>query len=223
MNFSWDVIWASVPQLLQGAELTAYITLLGIGGGMVIGTLSGLALAFQVPLLRWVLFVYVSVIRGTPIVVQAMFIYFAVPMIALGFGTQLTFSAFTAASVCLALNAGAYITEIIRGAVLSVNRGLIDAALALGLSRRQVLADVVGPIAFRRSVPPLGNQFIISLKDSALFIVIGVGELAQQGDRLVAETGRAIEVWTTVGVIYLAMTFTLAMIMKLIEKRMRIL
>lgn len=223
MNLDWQVALDAWPQLLEGAQLTLGITLLGIVGGMIIGTLSGLALAFRVTLLRWVLFAYVSIIRGTPIVVQAMFIYFAMPLMLQGSGIDARFSAFTAAWICLALNAGAYITEIVRGAVLSIDKGLTDAGLALGLSRTQVLWNVVGPLAFRRTIPPLGNQFIISLKDSALFIVIGAAELAHEGSRLVAQTGRAIEIWTAVGVIYLVMTFGMAMVMRLIERRMKIL
>ncbi|MCC5858137.1 MAG: ABC transporter permease subunit [Ectothiorhodospiraceae bacterium] len=218
MDFRWDVVWNALPQMVDGAQLTAQITLLGIGGGLIIGTLCGLVTAFRVPILHWLVFAYVSVIRGTPIVVQAMFIYFALPL-----ALDITLSGFAAASLCLAMNAGAYITEIVRGAVQSIDKGLQDAGLALGMSYPQVLLSIVGPLAFRRTIPPLGNQFIISLKDSALFLVIGVAELAQKGEQLTAQTGRALEIWTAVAVFYLIMTFTLAMIMRLIERRMRIL
>lgn len=218
MDFRWDVVWNALPQMVDGAQLTAQITLLGIGGGLLIGTFCGLVTAFRVPLLHWLVFAYVSVIRGTPIVVQAMFIYFALPL-----ALDITLSGFAAASLCLAMNAGAYITEIVRGAVQSIDKGLQDAGLALGMSYPQILVSIVGPLAFRRTIPPLGNQFIISLKDSALFLVIGVAELAQKGEQLTAQTGRALEIWTAVAVFYLIMTFTLAMIMRLIERRMRIL
>ena len=218
MEFRWEVVWNALPQMVAGAQLTAQITLLGIGGGMVIGILCGLILAFRIPIVRWLVFGYVSLIRGTPIVVQAMFIYFALPM-----ALDIALSGFAAASLCLALNAGAYITEIVRGSVLSIDPGLTDAGLALGLSYPQILLTIVGPLALRRSVPPLGNQFIISLKDSALFLVIGVAELAQRGEQLTAQTGRALEIWTAVAVFYLIMTFSLAMIMRLIERRMPIL
>ncbi len=218
MEFRWEVVWNAMPQMVAGAQLTAQITLLGIGGGMLIGILCGLILAFRIPIVRWLVFGYVSLIRGTPIVVQAMFIYFALPM-----ALDIALSGFAAASLCLALNAGAYITEIVRGSVLSIDPGLTDAGLALGLSYPQILLTIVGPLALRRSVPPLGNQFIISLKDSALFLVIGVAELAQRGEQLTAQTGRALEIWTAVAVFYLIMTFSLAMIMRLIERRMPIL
>ena len=218
MNFRWDVVWESLPKMIDGAQLTGWITALGIGGGMIIGTLCGLVMAFRVPVLSWIVFAYVSVIRGTPIVVQAMFIYFALPL-----AIDVALSGFAAASLCLALNAGAYITEIVRGSLEPIDRGLTDAGLALGLRHDQVLASIVGPIAFRRAIPPLGNQFIISLKDSALFLVIGVAELAQRGEQLTAETGRALEIWTAVAVFYMAMTFSLALVMRLLERRMSIL
>lgn len=218
MDFRWQVVWDAIPQMVEGAQLTAWITLLGIGGGLLIGTICGLILAFRLPVLHWLVFVYVSLIRGTPIVVQAMFIYFALPL-----ALDITLSGFAAASLCLALNAGAYISEIARGSVLSVDPGLTDAGLALGLSYPQVLLHVVGPLALRRSIPPLGNQFIISLKDSALFLVIGVAELAQKGEQLTAQTGRALEIWTAVAVFYLLMTFSLAMLMRLLERRLTIL
>lgn len=150
MDFRWDVVWTAIPQMVAGAQLTAQITLLGIGGGMVIGTLCGLVMAFRLPVIHWFVFAYISVIRGTPIVVQAMFIYFALPM-----AMDIALSGFVAASLTLALNAGAYITEIVRGAVQSIDRGLTDAGLALGLSYPQVLTSIVGPLAFRRTIPPL--------------------------------------------------------------------
>lgn len=218
MDFRWEVVLNALPLLVDGAQLTAYVTLLGIGGGMVIGTLCGVASAFRIPVLHWLVLVYVSVFRGTPIIVQAMFMYFALPL-----AIDVVLTSFVAASLTLALNAGAYITEIVRGAVQSIARGLTDAGLALGLSYRQVLTSIVGPLAFRRTIPPLGNQFIISLKDSALFLVIGLAELAQKGQQLTAETGRALEIWTAVAMFYLVMTFSLAMLMRLIERRMTIL
>jgi len=95
--------------------------------------------------------------------------------------------------------------------------------MSIGISRIQLLAHIVGPIAFRRMIPPLGNQFIISLKDTSLFIVIGVGELTRQGQEIMASNFRALEIWSAVAVIYLIMTSVLAFVLKYFEKRMRIL
>jgi glutamine transport system permease protein len=129
----------------------------------------------------------------------------------------------SAAVLAIVVNAGAYIAEIVRGALLSISRGLTEAGLALGLPQWKVLLHIVGPLAFRRLIPPLGNQFIVSLKDTSLFIVIGVGELTRTGQEIMASNFRAVEIWTAVAIIYLLMTGTLSLILRSIEKRMRIL
>ena len=121
------------------------------------------------------------------------------------------------------INAGAYIAEIVRGSFLSVHRGLKEAGLALGLPFWKVLLYIIGPLAFRRMIPALGNQFIVSLKDTSLFIVIGVGELTRQGQEIMAANFRAVEIWSAVAMFYLIMTGTLTLILRLTEKRMRIL
>jgi len=112
--------------------------------------------------------------------------------------------------------------EIVRGAVQSVNKGLIEAGMAMGISRMQLIANIIGPIAFKRAIPPLGNQFIISLKDTSLFIVIGVGELTRQGQEIMASNFRALEIWSAVAICYLIMTSVLALSLKFIEKRIKI-
>ncbi len=163
-------------------------------------------------------FAYVGLVRGTPIVVQVMFIYFALPGL---LGVRV--DPMTAAIVSIVVNSGAYIAEIVRGAFLSVPKGLSEAGLAMGLPRWRVLSFVVGPVAFRRMTPALGNQFIVSLKDTSLFIVIGVGELTRQGQEIMAANFRAIEIWTAVAVIYLMLIGLLTMALRTVERRMRIL
>ncbi|WP_028574707.1 glutamine ABC transporter permease GlnP [Desulfonatronovibrio hydrogenovorans] len=217
MDFQYQFVLNTLPQLMQGVKLTIYITVYGLVGGMILGLFTGLFLAYKIPLLNLIGAGYVWIIRGTPIVVQAMFVYFALPL-AMG----IRMSGINAAVLVLAINAGAYIAEIVRGAVLSINKGLVDAGLALGLSRLQVTAFVVGPLAFRRMIPPLGNQFIIGLKDTSLFIVIGVGELTRQGQEIMASSFRALEVWTAVAIIYLVLTTVLALSLRWLERRMKI-
>ncbi len=103
-----------------------------------------------------------------------------------------------------------------------MNKGLLEAGMSLGISRLQLIVHVIGPIAIRRMIPPLGNQFIISLKDTSLFIVIGVGELTRQGQEIMASNFRALEIWFTVAVMYLIMTTVLAVTLRRIEKKMQI-
>lgn len=147
-----------------------------------------------------------------------MFLYFAMPVL---LGVRM--DPMAAACLAIIVNAGAYIAEIVRGAFLSIPRGLTEAGLAMGLPHWKVLVHIVGPLAFRRLIPPLGNQFIVSLKDTSLFIVIGVGELTRTGQEIMASNFRAVEVWTAVAILYLVMTGTLSLALRLLEKRMRIL
>ncbi|WP_027998042.1 glutamine ABC transporter permease GlnP [Sinorhizobium arboris] len=218
MEFDWSVVVEAMPALLSGARLTVLIALAGLAGGLAVGVVAGFMRAYGNAVLKAVAFAYVEVIRGTPIVVQVMFIYFALPLLA-----DLRVNPMTAAVTAIVVNAGAYIAEIVRGSLLSVNKGLKEAGLALGLPVWKVLAYIVGPIAFRRMIPPLGNQFIVSLKDTSLFIVIGVGELTRQGQEIMASNFRAVEIWSAVAVLYLIMTSTLTLILRVTEKRMRIL
>jgi glutamine transport system permease protein len=239
MGFEFSVVLESIPALLIGAKLTWVITILGIVGGMIFGILAGLGRLAGTPslgeaphgiyrtitvLIRYVSGGYVETIRGTPIIVQAMFIYFAFPMLVKVVTDIESFriDALTAAVITIIINAGAYIAEIVRGSVISVDKGLLEAGMSLGISRAQLIFHVIGPIAFRRMIPPLGNQFIISLKDTSLFIVIGVGELTRQGQEIMASNFRALEVWLTVAVMYMIMTTVLAMTLRHLEKRMKI-
>ncbi|SAK92695.1 glutamine ABC transporter permease [Caballeronia pedi] len=218
MQFDLSVIVEAVPALMHGARLTVLITLAGLAGGMLVGLLFGLMRAYGNALCQKIAFMYIEFVRGTPIVVQVMFIYFALPLL-----LHVRVDAMTAAIVAIVINSGAYIAEIVRGAFLSVPRGLKEAGLALGMPAWRVLAFVVGPVALRRMTPALGNQFIVSLKDTSLFIVIGVGELTRQGQEIMASNFRAVEIWTAVAVIYLCMIGALTFGLRTMEKRMRIL
>jgi len=218
MEFDFSVIWDSLPLLLKGAQTTIYITVTGLIGGVIVGLVFGLMRAYGNALLNGFATIYIELVRGTPIIVQVMFIYFALPVL-----INMRVDALSAAIAAIVINAGAYIAEIVRGAFLSVPQGLTEAGLVLGVPRWRVLAFVVGPIAFRRLIPPLGNQFIVSLKDTSLFIVIGVGELTRQGQEIMAANFRAVEIWMAVADIYLIMIGIMTLALRLIENRMRIL
>ncbi|CAB3636868.1 glutamine ABC transporter permease GlnP [Achromobacter mucicolens] len=217
MEFDWAVIEDALPNLLTGTLMTIKITFWGLAGGFLLGALSGVTRAYGNAVLSGITQVYVAVIRGTPIVVQVMFIYFALPLLA-----DIRVDAEFAAIATLIINSGAYISEIVRGSLLSVHKGLKEAGQAMGLPFYKILLHIIGPVAFRRMIPPLGNQCIISLKDSSLFIVIGVAELTRQGQEIMASNFRAVEIWSAVAIIYLILTGLMALTLHLVEKRMRI-
>lgn len=218
MEINWSIILDFIPQLIAGAKVTIYITLLGLAGGIILGTITGLMRAYGGRISNAIAFVYIEVVRGTPIVVQVMFLYFALPVLA-----DIRIDPMSAAILAIIVNAGAYIAEIVRGAFISISKGLTEAGLAIGMPYWKVLTYIVGPLAFRRLIPPLGNQFIVSLKDTSLFIVIGVGELTRTGQEIMASNFRAVEIWSAVAIIYLVLTGTMTIALRIIEKRMRIL
>ncbi len=219
MEFDWSVIWPALPALLAGAKMTLWISVLGLAGGIIIGLVAGLARTYGGWISNHVALVFIEIIRGTPIVVQVMYIYFALPMAL----PDLRIDTFTAAVITIMINSGAYIAEITRGAVLSIHKGFSEAGLALGLSRRETIRHVIMPLALRRMLPSLGNQLIISIKDTSLFIVIGAAELTRSGQEIIAGNFRALEIWTAVGIIYLIITQVLNLVLRSLEKRMKIL
>ncbi|AJJ18316.1 glutamine ABC transporter permease GlnP [Yersinia mollaretii] len=217
MQFEWSAIWPAIPILLEGAKLTLWISVLGLLGGLIIGVIAGFARAYGGWLSRNIALVFIELIRGTPIVVQVMFIYFALPMM-----MPVRIDPFSAAVVTIIINSGAYIAEITRGAVLSIHNGFREAGLALGLSKRDTLRYVIAPLALRRMLPPLGNQWIVSIKDTSLFIVIGVAELTRQGQEIIAGNFRAMEIWSAVAVIYLIITLALSFVLRRLERKLKI-
>lgn len=218
MSFDWSVIWRALPDLFDGLQLTLFIAAVGLIGGCLIGLLTGLARAYGAAPLNALSQVYIELIRGTPIVVQVMFLYFALPGLA-----HISIDALTAAVLAIALNSGAYLAEVVRGALLSISKGLMEAGLAMGMAPHRVLIKIVGPLAFRRLIPPLGNQCIVSLKDTSLFTVIGVGELTRKGQEIIAGNFQSVEIWSAIAVIYLMLTGVMSVALRVIERRMFIL
>lgn len=158
---------------------------------------------------------YVELVRGTPMLVQAMFLYYGVPM-----AVGLRIPPLIAGVIVIAINSGAYIAEIVRGAIQSINVGQTEAGRSIGLTRAQTMRYIIWPQAFKRMIPPLGNQFIISLKDTSLLMVIGVGELLRTGQEIVAVNFRAFEVYMAVAMVYLVMTMSIAKALKILETRL---
>lgn len=216
-EFEPSVMIESLPFLMGGAKITVILTIGGLFFGFILGAVAGIMKLSRSFFVRKVAGVYIESIRGTPMLVQAMFLYFGLPM-ALG----IRIPALVAGMIIIAVNSGAYIAEIVRGAVQSINPGQSEAGRSIGLNRFQTMRYVVWPQAFRRMIPPLGNQFIISLKDTSLLMIIGVGELLRTGDEIVAVNFRAFEVYLTCGLVYLVMTMSIAKALRVLGKRMHI-
>ena len=213
-QFDWAAAFRSIPHLLPGIPWTLLISFGGLAIGFVIGIIFGLMRISPSRLLRLPAILYIEVFRGTPILVQVLFIFYGLPQLLGG-----PINALTAGIAAIAVNSGAYISEVVRGGVQSIERGQREASLSLGLSRTQAFRYVIWPQAFRRMIPPLGNQGIISIKDTSLFSVIGVGELVRQGQIYIATTFTALEVYFMVALMYLAITWSLSLLLRQLEKR----
>lgn len=216
-NFDPSVFIDTFPMLMRGLKLTLEITVGGLFFGFILGSLSGLMKISRSMIVRKLSGVYVESIRGTPMLVQAMFLYYGVPM-----AVGIRIPPITAGIIIIAVNSGAYIAEIVRGAVQSINTGQMEAGRSIGLTRAQAMLYVIWPQALKRMIPPLGNQFIISLKDTSLLMVIGVGELMRTGQEITSVNFRAFEVYLAVAVVYLVMTLTIAAVMKRLEKKLNV-
>lgn len=214
-NFNWAGVVEFLPSLAIGLYYTLLVSVIGIAVGFVIGAFVGLGRISQIKPLYWLSTTYVELLRGTPVLVQAIWIYFALPLI-----INYTLPSLVAGIIVIALNSGAYIAEIVRGAVQSVDKGQMEAGRSLGMGKHVTMLNVIWPQAFKRMIPPLGNQFIISIKDTSLLSVILVPELIFQGRMIAASHFNAVEIYTTVAVFYLVITLTLSKALSILEKRL---
>lgn len=200
--------------LLEGLWLTILLTAVSIAIALVLGAIFGLFRVSTNIVLRGIGTTYVDVFRGTPLLVQAFFIYFGIPA-ALDF----QMSAFTAGVITLSLNAGAYMAEIVRGGILAVDKGQMEASRSLGISYLKSMRKVVMPQAVRTMIPSYINQFVITLKDTSILSVIGLAELTQTGRIIIARNFQSFNMWLIIGVMYFIIIMALTKLSNRIEKR----
>jgi polar amino acid transport system permease protein len=212
-----DIIVAALPILLKGLQVTLYIFVIAIILGFLIGLVVALLRLAPIKILNWIAKVYVDAIRGTPFIVQLFFIYFGVNSLNL-----ISLDSTTAGIITVAINAGAYFSEIIRAGIQSIDKGQTEAARSIGFTGTQTMRYVVLPQAFRRMLPTITNQSIISLKDTSLLSVIGIADLTQQGQIQASATFEAFKIWLAVGVIYFIIIYLLTLIANFIERRVQV-
>ena len=217
MTFDMNLVVNSFPLLLVGAGVTIQITVLSTAIGFVIGLIVGVARISNLRVLRMLAEVYVEFFRGTPLLVQIFLFYFALPVI-----TGQRIDPFIAAISACGINSGAYVAEIFRAGIQSVDDGQMEAGRSLGMTWLQTMRYIIVPQAFKRVIPPLGNEFIAMLKDSSLVSVIGFEELTRRGQLIIAKTYGSFEIWMSVAVIYLVMTLTISRFVAYLERRYRV-
>ncbi len=219
----FESIWTSKSLLLQGAFVTVYITFFSMSLGLFLGTFAGIGRVSHNKLVRAGSNTYIQIIRGTPMLLQIYFFFFGLPEILHAIlGYRMPVNALVLGIIALGLNSGAYIGEIIRAGIESIDKGQVEAARAIGLNHRAAMRYVILPQALRRMIPPLGNEFIVLLKDSSLISAIGVAELMFNAKTLGARAYDYTPYLVGAGIIYLTLTFIFSQALSIVEKKMRL-
>ena len=215
MNF-FELLVDTWPRLMAGLLVTVEATIISLLIAAVLGLIFGLMSVSRNRILKLISRIYVDIIRGTPLIVQAFFIYFGLTS-ALNFRME----AITAGIVTLSLNAGAYTAELFRAGIQSVPKGQMEAARSLGLPYGMAMRKVILPQAVKTMIPALVNQCIITLKDSSILSVIGMAELTQAGKLIIAQNLRSFEMWLIIGVMYFIIIMILSKISSYIERKLQ--
>lgn len=227
MNIEWiiKILENNWPMFLRGAGVTLLISILGTIIGTIIGLLVGVVRTIPMPekgakkyilkIVNWVLAAYIEFFRGTPMIVQAMVIYYGS---ALAFG--LNIDRLVAALFIVSINTGAYMSEIVRGGIISIDKGQFEAAQAIGMTHFQTMMNVVLPQVVRNILPATGNEFVINIKDTSVLNVISVSELFFQSKTIAGNNFRYFETFAITCVIYFVMTFTITRILRYIEVKL---
>ena len=208
-----DIFVNTYPTFLQAALVTLKLTLVSLLLGSFIGLVFSL---FRVSNKKWldgIAVFYIGLIRGTPLIVQIAILYF-------GIASFVTLSQFWAGAIALAIHNGAYITEIFRGSIQSIDKGQMEAGRSLGMTYFTTMRRIIFPQAFKRAIPPLGNQFIIGLKDSSLVAYVGMADLWGTALSEAASNFKQLETYMVVGLYYLIIVLIFTFIVRKIEKKM---
>lgn len=216
-KFDFEVVWRNLGFLLSGVEVTLVVTLAALSSGMVLGLFIALA---RMSTRRWLqapAIAYIELFRNTPALIQLMWVYYCLPIL-----TGLEMNAASSATLALAVNGAAYIAEIIRGGIQSIDRGQVEAARTLGMSYPQAMRKIVLPQAFRRMIPPFVNESVSILKFSSLVSVLGVADLTYQATVLSTTSFRPIEIFTFIAMVYLVLCTALSYFARRLELRLAV-
>jgi len=215
MDFDFSPVWDGWRDLAHGALITIEVTV----GAIILGCLIGLAIGLgrldpKKRVVYGLCTAYVSVIRGTPLLVQLFIWFFGLPH----FG--LNFPAFFCGIVGMGIYSGAYVSEIVRGAIQSVERGQMEAARSLGMPYRMAMREIVVPQAVVRMIPPLGNEFIALIKNSSLVSLLTIADLMHEGQKIISTSYRSLEVYLAIALVYFVLTNLTGLALRGVERRL---
>ena len=215
MDLDFSPVWAGWPDLLRGALVTVEITACALALGCVLGLLVGIGRLD--PKRRWrygACTAYVAAIRGTPLLVQLFILFFGLPH----FGILLP--AFACGVLGLGVYSGAYVSEIVRGAIQSIDRGQTLAAQSLGMTPSVAMRQIVLPQAVVRMIPPLGNEFIALIKNSALVSLLTIHDVMHEGQKIISVSNRSLEVYLAIALVYFVLTGTVTLVLRHWERKL---
>ncbi|MEH7108805.1 MULTISPECIES: amino acid ABC transporter permease [Bacillaceae] len=215
MDIRWDLLAEYAPFFLKGTLLTIGLSIASIILGTILGLFIGLGKMMQNKWLALPFVWYINFFRGTPLMVQILLIHFAVIPLFLG-----TTNAIVASITALSLNSAAYVAEIFRGGIQSIDKGQMEAARSLGMTHVQAMKNVILPQAFKRMIPPLGNEFVVLIKDSSLAALIAAPEIMYWGRAMQGQYYRPWEPYITAAAIYLVLTLSLSFLLSRLERRL---
>ncbi|OZU89404.1 nickel transporter [Virgibacillus indicus] len=210
-----NIILDGLPTLLKGMGLTIEITVISLILAMFIGLILGVFSITKSKILRIISTAFVDIIRGTPLLVQILFIYFGLPSV-----IDISLTAFSAGVIAITVNAAAYLVEIFRAGINSIDKGQMEAGRTIGFSYGQTMRLIILPQAIRRMIPAFVNQFIVSIKDTSLLSAIGLAELTLSGQSIYAANFRAFEILFAVGVLYFIIIYSLSLFSRWLERRL---
>ena len=215
-NRTVGVLVEALPRILTaGLTMTIPLTLISFSLAMVIAVAVALVQYANVPVLRQIARFYIWVIRGTPLLVQLFILFFGLPQ----FGILLP--AFVCGVIGLGIYSGAYVSEVVRGAIQSIDKGQMEAARSIGMSSGLAMRTVVLPQAVVRMIPPLGNEFIALIKNSALVSLLTIHDLMHEGQKIISVSYRSLEVYLAIAVVYFILTGATTLVLRRIELRLR--
>lgn len=214
--FHFDLVVPSIPYILEGIGVTLQIVISAAIIGIILGVLLSLCKIGKIAPLRWLANFYTSIFRGTPLVLQLMLIYYALPQV-----MDIQIQPMQAAIIAFGLNSGAYISEIIRGGINAVDKGQLEAAKALGIPYGKTMKDIILPQAIKNILPSLMNEFITLNKESAIVTVVGALDIMRRAYVVGGDTYTYLEPLLIAGLIYYVMTLILTFLGAMLEKRMK--
>lgn len=215
--YNWDfgILWSYRWLFINGTMVTILLTLGVIILGLLLGLVAGMAQLSRFRAVRWIAWCYIELFRCTPLLVQLLWFYYALPIL-----TGIEMTAITAAVLTLSLYGGSFYAEVIRGGIIAVDPGQSEAGLALGMHPIQVMRRIVLPQAIKSMIPPLMNQSIIQFKNTSLVSVLAVPDLLYQGQVAAMDTYRPLEVYTVIALIYFIVLVPLTAIVKRSENKL---